>query len=305
MTQMLAALPAPVRAALWYIAALSCWGIAAGVIRYASTAMPALEIGFFRALFAVLITLPWLIHARVLPVPRRHFGLYMLRGGLEVVGIATWFAALGMMLAADVVALNFTTPLFVTLLGALLLGERIRLRRSLAVLAGLVGALCVIKPGAGFGWVAVLPIVCAVAAAASRIVGRKLARTEPMVTLIASLGFLTAPALLPLALAVWQPPTLFGLAASLVIAVLSLIGHIFIVRALRISPVSALAPYDFAQLLTAVAFGIVVIGEWPDLWTWIGSAIILAASVYTVRREAMLARADELKRGPLPPADVE
>lgn len=301
----LASLPAPLRAALWYIAALSCWGVAAGMIRYAAVYMPTLEIGFFRSLFGALLTIPFLIHARTLPLPRRRVGLYLLRGGLEVVGIATWFAALGLMLAADVVALNFTTPLFVSLLGALLLGERLRLRRGLAILAGLAGALCVIKPGGDLGWVALLPVLCAAAAGASRIVGRKLAQTEPMVTLVASLGFLTTPALLPLALTVWQPPTLFGLAASFLIAVLSLVGHVFIVRALRMSPASALAPYDFAQLLTAVAFGIAVIGEWPDLWTWIGSAVILAASVYTVRREAQLARAAALKRGPLAAADVE
>ncbi|MGQ0675406.1 MAG: DMT family transporter [Rhodospirillales bacterium] len=306
----LAALPGPVRAALWYVGALSCWGLAAGVIRFAVAYLPALELGFLRASIAVLITLPWLIRARALPLPRRNFGLYLLRGSLEVVAIAAWFVALGLMQAADVVALGFTTPLFSTLLGALILGERIRLRRSLAILVGMAGALLIIRPGGllgggAIGWAALLPILCSAAAGASRIVGRRLSQTEPVVTIVASLGVITAPALLPLALAVWQPITLIGFALAAAIASISLLGHVLMVRALRLDGVSALAPYEFAQMLTAVAFGIAVLGEWPDRWTWIGSAVILGAAVYTVRREAKLARAAALKRDPFSAADIQ
>lgn len=296
MTAILAALPIPMRAALWYVGALSCWGVSAGIIRYAAAEMPTIELGFFRALFGALLTLPWLVHGRVFPLPRRNFGLYLLRGAVETVAIATWFIALGYMQAADVVALGFTAPLFTTLLGALLLGERIRLRRSLAIAVGLAGALLVIKPanllgGGELGWIALLPVLGSLAVAASRIAGRRLAQTEPTVVIVASLGFITTPALLPAAALVWEPVTLDGIALAALIAGLSLIGHVLMVRALGKAQVSALAPYEFAQLLTAVAFGIAVLGEWPDRWTWIGSAVILGASVYIVRREAQIARA--------------
>lgn len=296
MTAMLATLPIPVRAALWYVGALSCWGVSAGIIRYAAAEMPTIELGFFRALFGALLTLPWLVHGRVFPLPRRNFGLYLLRGVVEAVAIATWFIALGYMQAADVVALGFTAPLFTTLLGALLLGERIRLRRSLAIAVGLAGALLVIKPanllgGGELGWIALLPVLGSLAVAASRIAGRRLAQTEPTVVIVASLGFITTPVLLPAAALAWEPVTLHSLTFAAVIAGLSLIGHVFMVRALGKAQVSALAPYEFAQLLTAVAFGMAVLGEWPDLWTWVGSAVILGASVYIVRREAQIARA--------------
>ncbi len=309
MTHLFAALPAPILAALWYVAALSCWGAAAGIIRVATAEMPAIELGFFRALFGALLTLPWLLHARLFPLPRRNFGLYLARGLMEAVAIALWFIALGYMQAADVVALGFTAPLFTTLLGALLLGERIKLRRSLAIAVGLAGALLVIKPaslleGSGLGWIALLPVVASVAVAASRITGRRLAQTEPTLVIVASLGFITTPVLLPVAAMAWMPVTFYGLALAVVIAGLSLIGHVFMVHALGMAPVSALAPYEFAQLLTAVAFGVAVLGEWPDLWTWIGSAVIFGASVYIVRREAQLARVGALKREPLPAADV-
>jgi len=287
-----ASIPVPILAALWYAAALGCWGLAAGSIRYAATDMPALQLGFLRALFGALLMLPWLLPRGISPVPRRHTGLYMVRGLLEVVAIACWFSALGLMQAADVVALGFTLPLFATLLAALFLGERIRLRRGIAILVGLVGAVLVMKPGGqNLAWVAALPVVTAIAAAASRIISRHLAQQgEPMVTLVASLGFITAPLLLPMSLFDWRPLTAPGLAIGLVIATLSLIGHVFMVRALRLAEASALAPYEFSQLLVAVAFGIAVLGEWPDRWTWIGSAVILGAGIYIVRREATLAR---------------
>jgi drug/metabolite transporter (DMT)-like permease len=296
MTGMLAALPAPVRAALWYVAALGCWGAASGLIRYATAYLPALELGFLRSSIAVVLTLPWLIQARAFPLPRRNLGLYLLRGALEVVGIATWFLSLGLMQAADVVALGFTTPLFSSLLAALFLGERIRLRRSLAILVGMLGALMIVRPGdllggGAVGWAAALPLIASAAAGASRMVGRRLSQTEPAVTIVASLGVLTAPALLPHALPGWQAITAVGFGLAAAIAAISLSGHVFMVRALRLEGVAALAPYEFAQMLTAVAFGAAVLGEWPDAWTWAGSAVILSAAVYTVRREAQLARA--------------
>lgn len=286
------AIPVPILAALWYAAALGCWGLAAGLIRYAAVDMPALQIGFLRALFGALLMLPWLVPQRIAPVPRRHMGLYMVRGLLEVVAIACWFSALALMQAADVVALGFTLPLFATLLAALFLGERLRLRRGIAILVGLTGAVLVMKPGGqNMAWIAALPIVTSICAAASRIISRHLAQQgEPMVTLVASLGFITAPLLFPLSLWGWEPLTLAGVAIGFVIATLSLIGHVFMVRALRLEEASALAPYEFSQLLVAVAFGIAVLGEWPDRWTWIGSAVILGAAVYIVRREAALAR---------------
>jgi drug/metabolite transporter (DMT)-like permease len=287
-------LPAPIRAALWYVGALSLWGASAGIVRYAAAEVPAIELGFLRALFGALLMAPWLVHGRISPLPRRHVGVYLLRGVIEVAAIATWFVSLAMMQAADVVALGFTMPLFATLLAAVFLGERLRLRRGIAILVGLFGAVLVMKPGAGdAGWWAILPILGAIAVAGSRITGRVLAQHgEPMVTVVASLGFITAPLLLVPALLVWQTPSPAVLLLAFAIAGISQIGHVFMIWALRLGEASALVPYEFTQLLATVAFGAIILGEWPDRWTWIGSAVILCAGVYIVRREAALARQD-------------
>jgi len=285
-------LPPALRAALWYVGAMTCWGLNAGMIRYAAADVPALQFGFLRALFGALLMLPWLVPAGVSPVPRRHIGLYLARGGLEAAAIASWFVALALMQTGDVIALGFTMPLFATILAVLFLGERVRLRRGIAIGIGLVGALIVIKPGPdGFSAVALLPILGAIAVAGSRAVARRLAQHgEPVLTMVASLGFLTAPVLLIPALFVWQPLGLSIIVQAILLSASSLMGHACMVRALRLEETSALVPYEFSQLLVAVAFGIAVLGEWPDHWTWVGSAVILCAAVYIVRREAALAR---------------
>jgi len=285
-------LPQPIRAALWYVGALSLWGASAGMVRYAATEVPAIELGFLRALFGALMMLPWLIRDRVMPLPRRHIGIYLLRGVVETFAIATWFVSLAVMQAADVVALGFTMPLFATLLAAVFLGERLRLRRTVAIVVGLLGAVLVMKPGnSEMGWWGIVPVLGAIAVAASRITGRVLAqRGEPMVTVIASLGFITAPLLLVPALFVWQWPSAQMLLLVATITVISMLGHVLMIRALRLGEASALVPYEFTQLLATVAFGVALLGEWPDVWTWIGSAVILCAGIYIVRREAALAR---------------
>lgn len=288
----------PLRAMAWYVLALSLWGTSAGLVRYAALEVPAIELGFLRAFYGMVLVIPWLLVHRVSPVPRRYFGVYFLRGVCEVGGIATWFIALSMMQAADVVALGFTMPFFATILATLFLGERIRLRRSLAILVGLLGAVVVIRPGSSdLGWAALIPIGGAVVVAASRICSRVLAaRGESMLQLVASLGFITAPILAIPAGIVWVWPSPAMMLLAFTVSVISLTGHVCMVRALRLGEASVLATYEFTQLLATVAIAAAVLGEWPDRWTWIGSAIILSAGLYIARREAALARVEAGKR---------
>ena len=64
----------------WYVLALSLWGLSAGLVRYAALEVPAIELGFLRAFYGMVLVIPWLLYYRVSPVPRRHVGIYVLRG---------------------------------------------------------------------------------------------------------------------------------------------------------------------------------------------------------------------------------
>ncbi|MCZ6523595.1 MAG: DMT family transporter [Alphaproteobacteria bacterium] len=284
-----ATLPEPIRGALWYLPAAASWAILGGVVRYLSSDLSALEIAFFRALYGLLILLPWIVRGGKRLLPRRRHGVYTVRGLCEAAALLCWFSSVALIPVADAIALTFVAPLLATILATLILGETVRLRRWTAIAIGMAGTLVIVRPGfqdlnAGI----LLALAAALALAGSRVAGRLLARTEPTTTIVGSILLFTLPCTLVPTVLVWQTPDALQLLLMLVIGGLATFAHFCLTMALRIAETSELAPYDFAQLPVAVVFGVIVFGEVPDLWTWIGGAVIAATSVYVVRREAQL-----------------
>ncbi|MBM3571776.1 MAG: DMT family transporter [Alphaproteobacteria bacterium] len=279
----------PVKGALWFTAAGVSWAIMGGLVRYLSAELPIFQITFVRAALGLLVLVPWLIRWRLSPLPTRHRSFYTIRGLSEIAAMLCWFTAISLMPVADVVALGFTSPLLATLLGAIFLGERFRLRRGLAILIGMGGALLIVRPGfQELQLSAILAIGAAVATAISRVTARKLSHTENPMVIVASIALFTVPGTMGPGLMVWQTPSWTEIGWLVVMGSLGTAGHLFLSQALRYAEASELAAYDFAQLLAAVAFGIAVFGEAPDLWTWAGAIVIAGTAAYVVRREAQL-----------------
>jgi drug/metabolite transporter (DMT)-like permease len=284
-------LPAPVRGALWYSTAGALWAGTGIGVRYLSAELHPLEIAFFRALFGFLWLLFWIVPWRVALLPRHRFGLYTARGVCEVFAMLAWFSAVALIPVADVVALSFTAPLFATVLAVAVLSERVGVRRWSAVAVGMVGALIILRPGGQeLSTGAMLALASAVAIAGSRISARRLAQTEPVSTIVASIALFTVPCTLVPMLLVWQTPNLDHILLMLALSAVSTVGHVCLTLAFRVSEASELAPYDFSQLVMAVIFGVIAFGEVPDVWTWVGGVIVVGTAIYVVRREARLAR---------------
>lgn len=284
-------LAAPIRGALWYIGAGVSWSFMGGIVRYLSADLPFFEIAFFRAFMGLAVMVPWLVYRRLSPIPQRHRGIFTIRGVSEIVALMTWNGAIALMPLADVIALGFAAPLFATLLAVLFLGERVGLRRGLAILIGISGALLIVRPGfQELSLAAILALIAAFGTAVSRITGRKLSHTEDPLVIVASISLFTVPATLVPASLVWQMPDLTQTAWLLLMGGLGSLGHLCLSQALRVSEASELAPYDFGQLLTAVIIGIAAFGEVPDLWTVLGAVVIASTAIYVVRREAQLHR---------------
>jgi drug/metabolite transporter (DMT)-like permease len=283
-------LSAPVRGALWYSTAGALWAGTGIGVRYLSAELHPFELAFFRSLFGFLWLLLWIVPWRVALLPRQRFGLYTARGVCEVFAMLAWFSAVALIPVADVVALSFTSPLFATVLAIVVLRERVGIRRWSAVAVGMVGALVILRPGAQeLSTGAILALASAVAVAGSRISARRLAQTEPISTIVASIALFTVPCTLVPMLFVWQTPNLDQILLMLGLAGLSTIGHVCLTLAFRVSEASELAPYDFSQLLMAVIFGAIAFGEVPDIWTWVGGLIVVGTAVYVMRREARVA----------------
>jgi drug/metabolite transporter (DMT)-like permease len=221
-----------------------------------------------------------------------HPRLQILRGMLAVLSATAFVFALKYVPLADAVAVTFIAPFLVTVFSALLLKERVGARRFVAVAIGFTGTLIVIRPGMGAMHPAVLLVVLAATAFALRqIVSRQLAssdRTDTTVayTAIASVLLLTLP--LPL---FWSAPQTGGQVALLAgMAVTAALGELMVIKSLQIAEASAVSPMHYTLIIWAAFYGWAVFGHLPDLWTWVGAAIIIATGLYMANRERMLNR---------------
>lgn len=198
------------------------------------------------------------------------------------------FAVLPMALATT---LTFTQALFLTLLAAIVLGERIGPRRIGATLVGFLGVVVAVRPG----WIALDPnmfsaLACALAAALTMLVTRQLGRTDSRLTIMCYVSMFSTLYLIGPAVWTWQPvaPAQFGW--LLVLGLSATLGQFLMVGAFVIGEASALAPVDYVRLVFAAIGGYLVFGEIPDVWTWAGSAIIIASALYLAYREQVVAR---------------
>src|SRR5690606_2907856 len=138
------------RAALLMLGSTLSFAMMALAIRYATATVPTTEIAFFRNVFGLLVLLPFILR-RGQGLPRtRHIGLYLARTAIGLAAMLCGFWALGHLPLAQAVSLSYATPLFVTIGAVLWLGETVRIRRWLAVAAGFVGVLVILRPGTGF-----------------------------------------------------------------------------------------------------------------------------------------------------------
>jgi drug/metabolite transporter (DMT)-like permease len=242
-------------------------------------------------LLLVLVPAFGLMSARAMFTTTR-LGLQLLRSVLMVATTAFNFMALKYLRLDQTVTIVFLAPLMVALLAGPLLGEWVGRRRMAAIMVGFIGVLIAVRPGLGIMHPAVLYSFAAMLAyALFMLLTRHMAQFDPpLVTLFYSM-FVGTFAGIPFAIADWQAPadTLsWVLLGSL--GVLGGLGHWLFLHAYRLAPASAIAPFLYMQLLTMVAFGYVVFGDLPDVWTLAGAALIVASGVYLVHREHRLAR---------------
>ena len=268
-----------------------------GAVRYLSSSIHPIQLGFLRYAIALIFLAPifWREIRSYRNRPRR-YGLHIFRGLLQAFGVMLWFYAMANIPVAEVTALGFTAPIFATIGAALFLGEKLYMRRISAVLFGFVGAMVILRPGLQvIEWGAIAQLVAAPLFAATMLIGKRLTDTESNGTIVDALALCVTIALFPPALYVWQTPTLLELIWLFGVAGLATLGHLAMTQAFRSAEVTALQPITFLQLVWASLLGFYVFAEEPDIWTWIGGGIIVTSATYIAHREA---RARKLNRTP-------
>ncbi len=246
-----------------------------------------IQLVFFSVLFSFpLATLMMMRDATpgtLLPV---HPWWVAARTAATVVTGMTAFYAFSVLPLAQTYAILFASPLLITILAIPVLGEKVRIRRWLAVIVGLIGVLIVLRPGEtelGLGHLAA--IAAAVCGSFASIVVRKIGNDErPVVILLYPMvaNFMVMGSMLWL---VYEPMPIEHIGMVAVIALFAWIGGRTIISAYRTGEAVIVAPMQYSQILWAILFGFLFFDESIDVATGLGSAVIIGSGLYIVLRE--------------------
>ena len=278
------------RAALLMLGSTLSFAVMALTIRFATHTIPTTEIAFFRNLFGLIALLPLILRWGD-PLPRtRHLGRYLARTTIGLGAMLCGFWAVGHLPLAQAISLSYATPLFVTIGAAMWLGERVRIRRWMAVAAGFLGVIVILRPGTGFTPGMIVALLGALFAGIVAIQIKQLSRFDSPDTVVFYTYLFWVPMSLVPALLQWVWPGPMAWVWLVATGVMGTFGQLLWTRAIALGEVSALQPISFVQLPVLVVFGWWLFGETIDAWTVMGAAIVLAANGYIAHREAMLLR---------------
>lgn len=269
------------------LAAGLCFVAVNGSVRWLGTSLPAPEAAFIRFALGLVFLLPVLVPAVRRGFPAPVWRLVALRGALHTVAVILWFFAMARITVAEVTAIGYLNPILVTIAATLFLGERISLRRGLAIAVALSGAMIVLRPG-----VRVLEpghlsqIGASMFFACSYLIAKRLSQEVPAVIVVAMLSLTVTIGLAPVAALVWVAPDLWQVLTLSLTAAFATMGHYAMTRAFAVAPMSVTQPVTFLQLLWASLLGLLVFSEPVDLWVIVGGGLMIAAISYITWREA-------------------
>lgn len=270
------------------------FGLNDTVMKFVSQDMPLYQAITLRGLF-VMICLAAVAHrlgGLSLRVPRGARMPMALRTLGEVASTILFLNALQNMAMGDLSAIMQALPLVVMVAAALFFGETLGWRRIGAVIAGFLGVLLILRPGGDvFGLWAILAVGSVAMVALRDLATRGFGRDISSATIAfnAAAGVTLAGLVLSLGQG-WVMPTLTQVLLLGLGSAFLTVGYVSAVAGMRVGEISYVAPFRYTSLLVAIVMGLIVFGEWPDLWTWAGSALVVTAGIYTIWREAQIGR---------------
>lgn len=278
---------------IWMVLSGLCFVAVTALVKYNGMRMPAAESAFLRYALGLVFLLPMIRTIRTVTFTPRLLRLIAIRGGFHTIGVTLWFFSMTQISIAEVTAMNYLTPVFVTVAAALFLGERLAFRRILAVICALIGATIVLRPGVrelSVGHFAMLAVACVFCV--SYLTAKLLADALPPVVVVAMLSIAVTIGLAPLAYMVWIPPTIEELGLLFLVACFATAGHYAMTVAFANAPLTVTQPVTFIQLIWAVLLGYFAFGEAVDLWVIVGGFVILGSITFITWREAVLKRGE-------------
>ena len=287
----------PITGALWMgLSGLCFVGVYVGV-KYVGTRLPAAESAFLRYALGLVFLVPV---ARTLVREGLTVDVIKLGAGrafLHTFAVTLWFYAMARIPVSEVSAMGYLTPVFVTLGAVLIMGERLALRRGLAITVAIIGVLVILRPGlreVSMGHLAMLGTTLCFGV--SYLMAKRLTDLASADMVVALLSIGVTIGLIPLTIPVWITPTSFEVSMLLAVAIFAVAGHYSMTFAFRSAPLTVTQPVGFLQLIWAVAVGYLLFGESIDAFVIVGGVTIIGAVLYITLREAQLKRIYERTR---------
>ncbi len=254
------------------------------LIRHMAGAVHPFVMGFTRALFGLLFILPWIISRP--GILKSHYRFrHVFRAALKLAALLSFFVAFSTASLADVTAIAFTTPIFVTIGAWMFLSERPPVMRIIAVAIGFAGVLVVLNPGqqTGISSGLLFALLGALLTALIQLILKPMSGRDSTQTLVAwNLIALVPIAAIPAAF-VWTTPTLHQWGFLALQGVVGAAAMGCVTRALSYAEASLIVPVDFTRLPIVAVLAYVLFGQVAPLSTWIGAGIIFVAVVQMAR----------------------
>jgi drug/metabolite transporter (DMT)-like permease len=279
---------APTKGLLYMFLATIVLACMHGMVRYLGGELHPFVIVFYRNLFGVIAILP-LVFRVGLPAIRSHNPrIVVLRSVSGIIAMLTWFYSLSKVPIAEATALSFTAAIFTALVAYILLKEKMKSHRWIAISGGFIGVIIVLQPDTGnFDPHMLLVLVSCVFWGLSVTLVKILTRTDSITSIVAWMSILLTVMSLPPALFYWQWLSVDQFLLLGTMGVLATLGHLAMTQALSLADTTAVMSIDFMRLIWAALIGFYFFSDPLEISTWIGAIIIFSSGLYIIFRESL------------------
>lgn len=280
------ALPPNVQGVLWLLASAILFTAMGTLAKLLGGRLHAFQVSFFRALFGLIVVLPFLVRAGMPALKTARPGLQLVRTLTGSTAMLCGFYALVHLPLADAMAISFSRSLFLVVLAIVFLREVVGPRRLIATLVGFAGVLIMLRPTGAVEPAALVAVLGALLVAMAAIFVKILSRTDGTVTLLVYAGLMGCLVTGVPAAMNWTQPTLNELGLLFAMGAVGAGAHSCFIRGYAVGEATAITPIDYTRLIFAGVAGFLVFGDVPDAITILGALIIVGSSLYITYREA-------------------
>jgi drug/metabolite transporter (DMT)-like permease len=262
-------------------------------VKYLSKEVHIFEIAFFRCALVIFVLAPIIFQQGKKIFKTKQPKVQFLRITTNSVAMLCFFYGISTTPLAQLTTLGFTVPIFATILAVIFMKEKIRLRRTTALIVGFIGTIIVMRPDISIELGALLIIFSSFLWSICLIFIKKLTQTDSAVTISLYFGIGMIPATFALAFPVLEMIDLRQFIILIFIAITGTLAQTIMNSALEKGELALLLPFDFLRLIWSVLIGYALFSEEPTITLWLGGFLIIGSTSYIAWREATLKKVDE------------